>query len=110
MEIVVGSDLCGYTGVLGLWGTHRMCVFGVCAVETYSSSYDGIHPQTILSHHERHKKGKYLGDCLGRQCNFTLLVFSVDGVMGIRQSKQVRNWLLPCRPNGAVNNRQHKDM
>ena len=52
-ERKVGDDLCGDTEVIGLWDPRRTRVFDIHIVDTYVESYDGRHPQKILSHCER---------------------------------------------------------
>ena len=59
-----------------------MCVFNLHDVDIDVSSYDGIHPHKILSHHEAVKKeGKYLEDLPEKQHHFTPLILSVDRVI-----------------------------
>ena len=58
-----------------------MCVLNICVVDTDAASYDGIHPNKILSQHKRCKKGKYIEACLDKQHHFAPFVFSVYGVM-----------------------------
>ena len=55
-ENTVGADLCGDTGVIGLWGPCSMCVFNVRVVDTDKVSYHGIHWKNILSHHKQRKR------------------------------------------------------
>ena len=81
-EIKFGTDLHGDIDVLGFWYLPRMCVFDVCNVDTYKASYQGKHPQRILYQYKRHKKGKYLEDCLEIRQHLIPLVLSVDGVIG----------------------------
>ena len=59
-----------------------MCVFDINIFDTDAEYYDEKHQHKIMSHHERHKKGKYIEAFLEQLRHFTLLVFSVDGVMG----------------------------
>ena len=68
--------------MLVFWSPRRMCVFGVCAVYIDTSVYDGRHPHKILSHHKRHKKGKYIESCIERQCHLKLFVLSAERVIG----------------------------
>ena len=67
-----------------------MCTFNVHIFDTYAESYDGRHPQKILSQHERLKIGKYIKDFLEQQCHYIPLVLSVDEVM-VKDKKAVTN-------------------
>ena len=58
-EIEVGDDLHGNTEVLGLWDTHRMCVFDARIFDTDAVSYDGSHPQKSCLRTSGAKRGKY---------------------------------------------------
>ena len=80
-ESDVGDDLCRDTGVLGFLDPLSTCVLNVHIVGTDSTSYDGRHPQKILSCRERRKKGKYIEACLERRFHFTTLVLYMDRVM-----------------------------
>ena len=81
-ESGVGAEFLGDTGVIGLWAPFWRCVFNICVVDIDAESYDGRHPQIILSLNERCKEGKYLEDCLEQWHHLTPLVLSLDEVMG----------------------------
>ena len=59
-----------------------MCIFNIHIVDTDVEYYDGRHQHKILSQHERHQKGKYIGAFLERQHQYMLLMLSVEGVIG----------------------------
>ena len=58
-----------------------MCVLNICVVDTDVTSYDGRHPNKILSNHKQFKREKYIEACLDKQHHFAPFVFSVYGVM-----------------------------
>ena len=46
---MVGTELRGYTGVIGLWDPCRISVFNVCVVDTDVEHYDGYtHTKSCL--------------------------------------------------------------
>ena len=68
--------------MLGFWFPRRICVFDFCVVDTDTESHNGRHPHKIISYHKRRKKGNYIEDLFERQSHFTILVSSVNGLMG----------------------------
>ena len=80
-ESEVDAGICGDTGVLVFWDPHSKCVLDVCVFNTDVYSYEGIYPHKTLSQHEWCIKGKYIEYFLEQQRHFTLIVFSVVGVI-----------------------------
>ena len=66
----------------GFWRRGRTTIFDVRVTDTDASSYLKREPQKVLANQEQAKKRKYLNPCEERRCNFTPLVFSVDGMRG----------------------------
>ena len=46
--------------MIGFWSPCKIFVFDIVFVDTDVESYDGRHPNKILSQHKWHKKGKYI--------------------------------------------------
>jgi len=59
-------------------------IFDVRITDTDAPTYRSWDPTKVLAAHKKEKKDKYLADCLARQCHFTPLVFSVDGLRGVK--------------------------
>ena len=80
-EIEVGSDVCGDTGVLGLWSPCRMYVFDL---SMEFMIFKNTHHPTRLNNPTAYclrkcseKKGKHFGYFIMRKHHFMMLVISV---------------------------------
>ncbi|KAL7463293.1 hypothetical protein ACHAXS_003675, partial [Conticribra weissflogii] len=70
----------GDKGVIGFWQRQRLTIFDAQIVNTDSPSYSSKNPQQILDHSESNKKIKYEDACHQRRCDFTPIIYSVDGL------------------------------
>ena len=84
-----------------------MCVFDVYIVDTYVASYEGRHPQHILSQHKQHKKRKNFEAFIDKQKYFTLIVLSVHGVMGRETKAETKQLAMDMMKNGRLNTWKH---
>ena len=73
----------GDVAVRGFWRRGTTAIFDVRVTDTDAPTYRGQDPSKVLEKHEREKKEKYLQSCLASRKQFTPLVFSVDGLMGV---------------------------
>ena len=68
--------------VHGFWNWSTTALFCILIVNLDSGSYlRQIHAKA-LEIAEKEKKDKYLRSCLKRRCYFTLMVYSVNGILG----------------------------
>ena len=70
-------------GCRGFWKRGTTALFDVRITDTDAPSQSHLDPHIILQRHEDAKKKKYLDACLEARRQFTPLVFSVDGLMGV---------------------------
>ena len=69
-------------GVRGVWEPQAMALFDIRVVDTDARSYLSHSPSAVLASAEAEKKRKYCDACTERHATFTLLCFSVDGLVG----------------------------
>ena len=74
----------GDKGVIGFWSKGRMTIFDMRIVNTNSPTYQNSTPIQILNRMENQKTNKYEYSCLEHRRHFTPIVFSTDGLPGIK--------------------------
>ena len=79
---VDGEALIADLGARGVWEPQAMALFGINVVDTDTKSYLSHFPVAVLASAEAEKKRKYCDACTERRATFTLLCFSVDGLLG----------------------------
>ena len=65
--IKVDADILMDTNMIGLLRSHMMCMFYVCGVAIYTTSYKGRYPNRVLYQHNLGKNYKYLETCRGHR-------------------------------------------
>ena len=78
---VDGEALIADLGARGVWEPQAMALFDISAVDTDAKSYLSHSPVAVLASAEAEKR-KYCDACTERRATFTLLCFSVDGLVG----------------------------
>ena len=74
----------------GFWRRYNTTIFDVRVVDTDAPSYRGQNPEKILARHEKEKRDRYLDSCKEQRREFTPLIFSVDGLMGVEATAASR--------------------
>ena len=73
----------GDIGCQGFWKRQTLAIFDVRVTNLDGGAQRGKDAATMLAKHELEKKKKHLDRCIAGRCQFTPLVFSCDGMMGI---------------------------
>ena len=77
---------CIYTPVHGFWKPGTMTIFDVQFMDLDAAMYNHQDPTKVLAKQDQGKKETHLSSCLAQHKEFTLLVFSVDGMHGLEAS------------------------
>ena len=73
----------GDSSVYGFWKRSTKAIFDVRITNLEHGQQRGQQASKMLAKHEKEKKAKHLDRCLEARCQFTPLVFSCDGMMGL---------------------------
>jgi hypothetical protein len=89
---VLGNGSRGDVGSHGFWKQGRTTIFDVQLCDTDAKSYGNRESKKFLESVTRRKKNKYEEVCLDRRCDFTPMIYSING-MADKHARTTEKWI-----------------
>ena len=87
--VPIGSER-GDVGVRGFWHQGNSTIFDVSVLDTDAPTYAAMSSAKVLENKEKAKVTKYKELCRQNQMHFTPLIFSVDGMIGVKAEGAIK--------------------